>query len=762
MSAATASPSYGSALPPSNLVSTPTSTSAAAAASASASSSASTSAAALPASHPISRRIRSILAQPSRNEDALCRNLATLADLYSTDANVEADADADAPEAPNHQALVPVDTERARRSIEKDARRRILEATDRFIAVLAGVDDGLAQLARDVESMRSSCDDVQQRLEAARHSSRYLVEHAEGLERQRDATQRQRELSRRFLERFTLSDDERDAIHSRQVRVGSRLFGAMDHLERIRADCRVLLEGSDANGVGGGTRAATDLMSTTAEELEHAYQKLYRWCMFEFRQPIKEGLEVSRQLRQAVRRLMRARGELLRDALSTLVATRSAILMKAFVTALTVGGPAPTYLPRPIEVHAHDPIRYVGDMLAWMHQTLASEREFLTALFGEQEGEGGRRIGQRRRGLEGSVDLASADLDSASLGPGEAMVREVLNRNLEGCCRPLKIRVEQTVRSQEGSVTTYRLAHLVEFYRLTMEETIGTQAALSRTLREVGEETLEAFLVTLDRQAGGLARFQEAPEASLAPPPPLVGVSSTLKELLAEYERSLADGQARSPARRPLSKQKEGESWSLEDFEMVLQRLVDPMLDLCGRMAEVGKSRPRAKDEAEWEAAVFLVNCYGYIVNLLQPYPFTSTKVEQVQSLAERETAMLTDKHSHHLLHDSGLSPILDALSSKPRDFPLSHYSTTTPAHVALYLGRFNDFLASTEVIAPERLGKLQSPQLRNRVHQQALGRLVEAYGRVVEEVRNPRNRYEWTETLVRRSREEVEMLLAV
>ena len=42
-------------------------------------------------------------------------------------------------------------------------------------------------------------------------------------------------------------------------------------------------------------------------------------------------------------------------------------------------------MPRPIEMHAHDPRRYLGDMLAWVHQSLASERELLTALFGTED-----------------------------------------------------------------------------------------------------------------------------------------------------------------------------------------------------------------------------------------------------------------------------------------------------------------------------------------------------------------------------------------
>ena len=41
-------------------------------------------------------------------------------------------------------------------------------------------------------------------------------------------------------------------------------------------------------------------------------------------------------------------------------------LFRRFLSALTRGGPGG--VPRPIEVHAHDPLRYVGDMLGWLHQ----------------------------------------------------------------------------------------------------------------------------------------------------------------------------------------------------------------------------------------------------------------------------------------------------------------------------------------------------------------------------------------------------------
>lgn len=48
-----------------------------------------------------------------------------------------------------------------------------------------------------------------------------------------------------FLHRFTLSNEEAEAITSRDVPIGSRFFEAMNKAERIRNDCRVLMSGED-------------------------------------------------------------------------------------------------------------------------------------------------------------------------------------------------------------------------------------------------------------------------------------------------------------------------------------------------------------------------------------------------------------------------------------------------------------------------------------------------------------------------------------
>ena len=55
-------------------------------------------------------------------------------------------------------------------------------------------------------------------------------------------------------------------------------------------------------------------MATTSRALEHAYDKIFRWCAFEFRQlgrgDTQLAVEVGDTMREAVRRL-RERPELL-------------------------------------------------------------------------------------------------------------------------------------------------------------------------------------------------------------------------------------------------------------------------------------------------------------------------------------------------------------------------------------------------------------------------------------------------------------------
>lgn len=136
-------------------------------------------------------------------------------------------------------------------------------------------------------------------------------------------------------------------------------------------------------------------------------------------------------------------------------------------------------------------------MLAWIHQVMASEHEFLESLLDIKSD--GRRVGESRifptnpsgntleetpAGKNGQGTSELTVTDSGSAGDRE-MARKLLDKHLESCIRPLKMRVQQTLNSQESSLTACQLASLLEFYQLTMSSTIGSDAKLTQALSEL-------------------------------------------------------------------------------------------------------------------------------------------------------------------------------------------------------------------------------------------------------------------------------------
>ncbi|TNY22049.1 oligomeric Golgi complex subunit 6 [Rhodotorula diobovata] len=623
-----------------------------------------------------------------------------------------------------------------RGGLRKEVDGKMAEGSREFLDAFSEVNDKLSMLQSHLDAMHVCCDEVQTELERANQGTRYLLEHAEGLRQQRATTTVQQSLVHVFLARFTLTDAELRALTSREVPVGPELFAAMDKTERIRADCRALLSGE----AGEGTQAGVDIMEYTAQHLEAGYAKLHKWLTFEARGFAKDVLEVSATVREAVSRL-KSRPEQLSEVLSILGTTRSTSILNLFLDALTRGGP--NGLPRPIELHAHDPIRYIGDMLAWLHQAMAGEREFLESLFGTrgEDEVGARRVGEVhalsrhrrvRTGLEG-VEGVVTDRDR---------VKKLLDRDLEGCGRPLKIRVQQTIKSQESPIMAYQIATLIHFYKVTMERTVGEDALMSAVLGEIMDHAYEVFFETLKAQGRSLLRFIQPPAAALSAPTQLREVLSTLREIMTVYATSLLETEASAPS--PSAREAE--------FRSVLDAALDPALDMCARMAEMRG--------AEWDRSVFWVNVDEAVLASLDGFGFVQGRRELIEGDEREHVEKLTAKHHEHLLAECGLEPILTALRTKGQ--PLTPLSTLPAGSVSSLLSfqqTFSSFLSTLDPLTSPRLSLLP-PHLASAIHAEALSRLSGAYAELWDAVMDPEEGYEGRETLLRRRKEEVEMLL--
>ncbi|KAG7452966.1 oligomeric complex COG6 [Guyanagaster necrorhizus] len=659
--------------------------------------------------NPVSLRLYKVLGT-NFDDEATKEALCTLSDLYATPSSRKGkvvqrgnddDDDDDDTRVRSKDAAEMLPGEmaaRARRNLRKDMEQKLAEGSRRFLAAFREVDQKLGELQKHVDTMHASLDDAEIQLQLTNEASSSLLEKAGNLRQERQEVDVKKSVVELFLGRFALSEEEIESMTSRDVPLGQRFFDAMDRTERIRDDCRVLMAGEE-----GPTKAGLEIMSSTLSYLEQGYEKIVRWCSYEFRQIGRDAhLEVTPAMREAVRRL-RQRQELLTYALAELSQTRQASLLSSFLMALTRGGPSG--LPRPIELHAHDPMRYIGDMLAWVHQAIAAEREFFESLFGLKAD--GRMVGSVRLFDDKSEE--------------EDWIRELMDLAVGKLCVPLK----------ESSIVSYKIANLLQFYLVTMRRTIGTEAVLSKTLQEITEVSYKVFFDAVEALGRSLLRVPlDNNDLSLTPPISIIEHAQVLRELMNVYQSSLLGN--------------EDEEKLIAGFEHVLDIMMDPAIEICTNAAEA-----KARAVSRWDISVFVLNCLSYLLSVLEPFVFTVNKQKGLQVIINERVLLLTDEHYHDIMAKAGLHDIITVCDKWDRSEPLSYIPTARPQELKWALQRFSAWLSGLEVVQSQRLSHLTVQRLHTTIHQSALERMAQGYKVICDEVRRPENKYEAASTLL-------------
>ncbi|CAI7820144.1 unnamed protein product, partial [Closterium sp. NIES-54] len=406
----------------------------------------------------------------------------------------------------------------------------------------------------EVRGLAECCDRIGAALTTCASTTGDMVLATERLKLELVTTVRRQQLVAAFLRSYQLSPQEVQAL--REDEISENFFEALNRVHEIHANCKLLLRTHHQ-------RAGLELMDLMAVYQEGAYERLCRWVQAECRSlgdSDGDTPEVGPLLRTAAH-CLKDRPVLFRYCTEEVANTRHNALFRRFIAALTRGGPGG--MPRPIEVHAHDPLRYVGDMLAWLHQALASEKELAAALFANTDKPSSTSAESAPSGGGGSGE------GGARVGGVDADVAAVLDRVFEGVCRPFKVRVEQVLTGQPGLVLCYKLSSLLSFYCHTVAELLGEQAALCVVLRDLSEAAGRAFLDAVKLRGDRVLRFPPAVPSDLSPPP-LVGEGVTVVlELLQAHASMMVPAGAAKP-----------------DFLPVAAALLDPLVEVCTRAAQ--------------------------------------------------------------------------------------------------------------------------------------------------------------------------------
>lgn len=588
-----------------------------------------------------------------------------------------------------------------RRQLRLRLQREVIDSNGDVIAEFGKVSDQLRRIGATIHNLNKSYDEMKAHISAAHHATAPLLQDASSLMTQRRQIEAKQQLHTAFTRHFLLSEQELTTLTSTAEPVSDQFFAVLSKAKKISKDCETLL-GFETQLLG------LEVMEQTSKNLNLAFQKLYRWIQREFKTLNLENPQMGASIRRALR-VLAERPSLFQSCLDLFAETREQVLSDSFFTALTGSSPSGVEdrSTKPIELAAHDPLRYVGDMLAWIHSAAVSEREALEILFvaeGEEIAKGlqaGRETELWRLAEDGNGDVAGFD-------PVKAL-NELVDRDMSGAARILRQRVEQVIQTNEEVILAYKLANLLNFYRVTFSKLLSSDSVLVESLQGLEAEALRQFRSLMRDYVGNLqAEFQQRP-LNLEPPEFLHEALEQLSAVMKTYDTSLTSTASREA-----------------DFQPILTEAFDPFMMGCKRMAE--SLEPPSN-------CIFTVNSDNAALSVLTLFDFTQGRTDELRKEIEQQSQRLVENQYSFFRKESGLEPLLAALeplSDNKEDIEIMRaLGPFQPRSLEVTSHTLDNFLASALMDALENIQELQDARLAREITEEAAARFCADFKRL-------------------------------
>jgi hypothetical protein len=553
----------------------------------------------------------------------------------------------------------------------------------------------LKRIGTAITSLNKYCADMKSHIAAANRDTGPVLEEATNLMSQKKQVETKQQILAAFKSHFLISEDESTVLTSTAEPVNEEFFQTLTRVKKIYQDCQVLLGTEDQ-------RLGLQVLEQSSKQLNAAFQKLYRWIQREFKTLDLENPQINASVRRSLR-VLAERPTLFQSCLDSFAEARENILSDSFYAALT-GSTSDTgnLSTKPIEFQAHDPLRYVGDMLAWAHSATVSEREALEVLFISDGDEIKRSI---QAGLEGDPWLRRADGDEIVFD-GKKALNQLVSRDLTGVVRLLRQRTEQVIQSHEDATLAYKIANLIGFYKNTFAKLLGADSEVLDLFNNLEGSAMRHFRGNMrDHVASVQSELAVAP-ADLSPPDFLEEALQMLRVLAKSYDTSITT----------VDNDEDG-------FQPVLAETLDPFLSGCENLY---KNLPQPDSD------IFAINCLLSAKATLQPYAFMGDRAAEMDdTISEHAASLISYQHSY-FVHTSGLDTLVSALSSITDTAEslktIPELEAFKPDALISASQQLDEFLPSALIDAAENLKKLRNRAMIQEITEEAAVKFCEDF----------------------------------
>lgn len=265
------------------------------------------------------------------------------------------------------------------------------------------------------------------------------------------------------------------------------------------------------------------------------------------------------------------------------------------------------------------------------------------------------------------------------------------------------------IQSHEETIMAYKIANLLNFYRVTFSKLLGEDSVLLDSLSTLEEAALRQFRSLMRDHVAALQAETHAPPADLSPPDFLQDGLKQLTAIMKTYETSFTPADSREAI-----------------FLPILTEAFDPFMKGSEQLAEDLES-PRD--------STYSINCLLAARNILAAFDFTTQRVADIQTSIEKCASQLIEHQYSFFRTNSALEPLLQALaplSDTKEDLKsIRSLGPFQPEPLTQASQTLDDFLPSALMDAMENLKQLQSSKLTREITEAAAERFCDEFEQV-------------------------------
>lgn len=476
-----------------------------------------------------------------------------------------------------------------------------------------------------------------------------------------------RSLLANFRQQFTLNDYEEFVLSQGEVS-DPELFTVLARAEAIVERCLILLSMDNP-------RLGQEIMTKVGGIVDKAHQRvitLTQRTLENYQYALPDRLESL----QRCLAYFREKPQHWDTIMGQFVELRQKLVLEDFLS--QAQGSHEPHAPtsgdnddnaRPVWLSAHDPIRYIGDLLAYVHAVVVNEHELVITVFGK-------------------------DVDD------DPQLAAVVERILALLSQPLRAKISQLISSSTLLPVVNGIFQLVDLYQMMLAKVMSADLAVIATVRELVKLAQHKLVLILRNRLATIRTLSAAKlelSLDLQPPEWIVLYYSDLLPIL--------DALATATL------------WNLPatEHDEVLSLVVDQPIDIC--FAHVSELKVV---EAKADELILKANFVDVVLSKTMPIVMLSDKTVAVSDINHQLIQELCQVEFTHLLKKLGTYDYYNVMCMisdvEEDDFMVEFYQLITenqlftPTHIEKVDATLGEYLPTALLELQDKLMKLNLP----------------------------------------------------